>query len=75
MSDDDYHEQLMDEDFQRNRDSYLQKLIEFLEDPDYEDTPIVIDNINFIYPEGINMLMLIKHIQNLVDRLKENYFK
>jgi hypothetical protein len=75
MSDDDeYHASLMEELHKDSRDSYIQRVIEMLEDPDYEGTPIVIDEDSVIWPEGANLVPIIKVLERTKKWFKNMLF-
>jgi len=47
MSDDSYHDELFVACFDNDRDRYIQALIDYLDDPDYDGIPILVDDKSY----------------------------
>jgi hypothetical protein len=55
---------------QDSRDKYIQELIEYLDDPDYEDVPVLIDGTRLHMPEGkeqSTIILLIRALKYLIQ--------
>jgi hypothetical protein len=72
MSDEDWHIGLLHEIEQDNRDYYMSRLIDRMDDPDYQDYPIVIDSFGVTVPEGYP-LKVIKALKRALANAKEFY--
>lgn len=54
---------------QESRDKYIQELIEYLDDPDYDDVPILVDGSRLQMPEGrqqSTIILLIRALKYLI---------
>ena len=71
-----WNEGLVEEMYGDVRDEYLQRIIDRLDDPDYEYIPIVIDPELVGYPsDHVSPLLVIKALQRAIDAMKEHLFR
>ncbi len=69
-----YDDELMLEKWGDTRDLYLQQLIGILDDPDYDKVPILIDDDNMWTPEAIDLVLLVKHLTYVIEKVKSMIF-
>jgi hypothetical protein len=56
-----------------SRDKYIQGIIEYLDDPDYKDIPILIDGTRLQMPEGKEQSTIILLVRALKYLIKGNF--
>lgn len=74
MSNDEYHDSLMNDRLTDSRDKYVQYVISVLDDPDYSLVPIVIDDNTMTYPDGVDLVSVVKVLNRAIEYLKAQIF-
>ena len=69
---DEHNEALMKEKIDEHHDAYIQWVIDKIEDPDYDEYPILIDSERVVYPSGANELMVIRTLKAAIEFIKRS---
>lgn len=69
MGDKKYHKKLMEDIEAKERDTYIQGMIQYIEDPDYTAEPILFDDNNIFAPPWYDWYAILGMIEVLKQRI------